>query len=221
MILGMVAATSRPGASALPEQRMLLTGVHWKEYVILREALDTPGLRMTYLEGELELMSPSKAHEKNKTLIARLIETYAFLARIPLNGYGSTTFRREALARGVEPDECWVVGRELRDEGDRPDIVLEVIETAPLLDKLAVYDGFGVPEVWLYERGTFAVYLRRKRSGYELAKRSALLAELDFARLASLVLMGDQRAALEELARGLHRPSGRRSVRRPGRKKRV
>jgi hypothetical protein len=30
-----------------------------RDYVILREALDTPGLRMTYCEGALELMSPS------------------------------------------------------------------------------------------------------------------------------------------------------------------
>lgn len=75
---------------------MLIHGVTWKDYVILREALDTPGLRMTYLEGMLELMSPSKAHERNKKTVARLIELYAFLGRLPLIGYGSTAFRREA-----------------------------------------------------------------------------------------------------------------------------
>src|SRR5436190_19438633 len=84
----------------LPEQRMLIHGVRWKDYVILREALDTPGLRMTYCEGALELMSPSRIHELRKTTIARLVELYAFLRELPLVGYGSTTFRKEAKERG-------------------------------------------------------------------------------------------------------------------------
>ena len=63
---------------------MLINGVTWKDYVILREALDTPGLRMTYCEGTLELMSPSLAHEVDKKSIARLVELYAFLRRLRL-----------------------------------------------------------------------------------------------------------------------------------------
>ena len=146
--------------------------VAWRDYVILREALDTPGLRMTFLDGRLELMSPSRAHERNNTIIARLIETYAFLLRVPLDGYGSTTFRSEAKQRGAEPDECWVREKEL-EEGEFPQIVLEVIETSPLLDKLAVYDGFGVDEVWIFERGAFAIHHRRRSGGYVKATKSA------------------------------------------------
>src|SRR5271165_5065700 len=67
----------------LPEQRMAIYGVSWKDYVILREALDTPGLRMTYCQGVLELMSPSRDHELWKKTTARLLETYAFLTRLP------------------------------------------------------------------------------------------------------------------------------------------
>ncbi|MBX3190093.1 MAG: Uma2 family endonuclease [Labilithrix sp.] len=196
----MVAATTRPVRRGLPEQRMLVSGVRWKDYVILREALDTPSLKMTYLEGDLELMSPSGANEKHKKIIARLVETYAYLLRLPFNGYGSTTFRKEAKKRGVEPDECWVLGRTL-DEGDYPDIVLEVIETAPLLDKLRVYDGLAIPEVWLFEEGRFTIHHRRKKGGYEQAGKSALLPELDFSLLARLVEIEDQQAALEELTR--------------------
>lgn len=86
----------------------------------LRDAVDTPGLRMTYCQGVLELMSPSREHELCKTSIARLVELYAFLRELPLNGYGSTTFRREAKERGVEPDECYRVGSVIRD-GELPD----------------------------------------------------------------------------------------------------
>ena len=41
----------------------------------MRETLDDfPGLRMTYLEGTLEIMSPSPEHELDKTTIGRLID---------------------------------------------------------------------------------------------------------------------------------------------------
>lgn len=199
-------------ASGLPEQRIVIYGVPWRDYVILREALDTPGLRMTYLEGALEIMSPSRAHERGKSIVARLVETYAFLSRIRLNAYGSTTFRKEAKERGAEPDECWVLDRELEDN-EFPDIVLEVIETAPLLDKLAVYDGFGVPEIWLFERGVFQIHRRKASSGYVRAAKSAFLRELDFALLARLAAKDDQQAALEALERAVRakKPKRRRA----------
>ncbi len=196
------AAASAPSTRpSLGEQRMLIHGVAWKDYVILREALDTPGLRMTYCEGTLELMSPSFAHEVDKTVIARLVEMYGFLRRLHLNGYGSTTFRRQAKERGAEPDECYCVGRVLKDEGQFPDIVLEVIHSSPLLDKLHVYIGFGVPEVWLFQNGAFEIY-RLAGDRYERAARSGFLPELDFALIARLAAYEDQQAALEEL-RGL------------------
>lgn len=193
-----VAAVSFPKV-APREQRMVVHGVRWKDYVMLREALDTPGLRLTYLEGSLELMSPSRAHERNKTTIARLIEAYALLLRLPLIGYGSTTFRKQARERGAEPDECWCVGRQMRD-AELPDVVLEVIETAPLLDKLAVYDGLEVPEVWLYEDGAFAVHRRLARGGYARAARSRFLPKLDFGLVARYVRREDQDVALAEFA---------------------
>lgn len=180
------------------EQRMVIHGVSWKDYVILREAIDTPGLRMTYCEGTLELMGPSLAHEVDKKTIARLVELYAFLRGLRLNGYGSMTFRRQAKERGAEPDECYCVGRVLKDEGQFPDIVLEVIHTSPLLDKLHVYIGFGVPEVWLFQNGAFELY-RLAGDHYDRVERSGFLPELDFALIARLAAREDQQAALEEL----------------------
>ena len=66
----MVAAAAAPVPSPIQavgdvEQRMIIHGVRWKDYVIVREALETPGLRMTYCEGTLELMRPSRRHELN------------------------------------------------------------------------------------------------------------------------------------------------------------
>jgi Uma2 family endonuclease len=200
----MAATSTQPPAPAevMGEQRMLIHGVSWKDYVILREALDTPGLRMTYCEGALELMTPSRAHELWKTTIARLIELYAFQRGLPLVGYGSTTFRHEVKERGAEPDECWCLGSIMRD-GDYPHIVLEVIATNPLLDKLLVYDGFAVPEVWLWRDGAFELYRRRGAGGYDRVERSQFLPDLDFTLAARFVTREDQDVALREFAEAI------------------
>jgi len=176
---------------------MLIYGVRWKDYVILREALDTPGLRMTFCEGALELMSPSRTHELRKTTIARLVELYAVLRELPLVGYGSTTFRNEAKERGAEPDECYRVGTLMKD-GEIPDIALEVIYMSPLLDKLHVYRGLGVPEIWLFEEGAFKLF-RLTDAGYERIERSVFLPDLDFRMIEELAVRDDQHEALREL----------------------
>jgi Uma2 family endonuclease len=196
MAVAMPHTPSEP-ARDLGEQRMLVHGVTWKDYVVLRAALDTPGLRMTYCEGMLELISPGRLHELRKKSVARLVELYAIERDLPLVGYGSTTFRQEAKERGAEPDECYRVGT-LMKEGELPDIVLEVIETNPLLDKLHVYAGFEVPEVWLFQHGAFELH-RMADAGYERIEQSGFLPDLDFGLIARLAMREDQHEALREL----------------------
>ncbi len=192
-----------------PEQRIAIGGVPWKTYVLLRDAIDEPRLKMSYCEGVLELMSPSEEHELKKKLLARLLELYAFIARVPIVGYGSTTFRQQARERGAEPDECWLVGPQPR-RGSVPDIVLEVIETSPLLDKLSLYDGLGIPEVWLFEAGKLSIYRRRSKGGYTKTRRSTFLAKLDPRLLERYAARTDHDAALHEFAARV----GKRPIRR-------
>ena len=60
------------------DQRVTLHGVSWEQYeAILAIRGESSGVRLTYLEGELELMSPSQPHEAIKTCIARLLEAWA------------------------------------------------------------------------------------------------------------------------------------------------
>lgn len=174
---------------------MLLYGVSWKEYVLLRDLFDGPSPRMTYLRGRLELMSPSTDHEMWKTNIARLVELYAHLRGLDLYGYGSATFKKEAKDRGCEPDECYLVGKDLVDV---PQIVLEVIHTNPLLDKLDVYAGLGVPEVWVFKNGAFNVY-ELEGEGYRVVPRSVHIPDLDLDLIARLAVRRDLPQALREL----------------------
>jgi hypothetical protein len=60
------------------DNRVILHGVSWDAYErILEVRGDHGGVRLTYLKGALELMSPSNDHEYVKKTIARLVEAYA------------------------------------------------------------------------------------------------------------------------------------------------
>jgi Uma2 family endonuclease len=176
------------------EQRLILSGVSWQQYETLRLTLDNfPGLRMTYLEGTLEIMTPSPEHEMSKTVIARLIERYADEMEINLNGLGSTTFRKEAKARGLEPDECYCVG----EVKEIPDIAIEITISSGGIDKLAVYRGLGVPEVWFWQGGNFSLY-RLREQGYEVIAKSEFIPELELSLLARYVRPSDQTQAVKD-----------------------
>lgn len=160
------------------EQHLTLEGVTWQQYdALVALFIDQfPALRMTYVEGTLELMTTSAEHEWLKKIIARLLEAFAEEADIDLNGYGSATFRQEAAARGLEPDECYSLG----ELGTAPDIAIEIVLTSGGIDKLAVYKGLGVQEVWFWENQRFRLYnLIDPDTGYESVSTSLLVPGLD------------------------------------------
>jgi len=195
MATAIQAPTDVPDVSTF-EHRFLLQGVPWETYVALRDALDDQsGLKMTYLEGALELMSPSTLHEDAKKIIARLLEVWAMEIDLDLRGFGGATFRREAKKRGLEADECYKLGKLEAD--DVPDLAIEVVVSSGLVDKMAVYAGLGVAEVWTWRPGTRAIVVHRLTAGvYERHDHSVLLPQLDLALLSGFVQPGENQTAL-------------------------
>jgi Uma2 family endonuclease len=141
----------------------------------------------------LEIFMPSPEHEMLKKVIARLLERYTEEVDIPLHGYGSTTFRREAKARGLKPDECYCVNtlKEL------PDFAIEVNLTSGGVDKLAVYQGLGVPEVLIWQNNKLTLYNLREEN-YREADRSQFFPDLDLHLLAKYVRPQEQPQAIKE-----------------------
>ena len=182
-----------PPVDVHAEQRFLLGGVAWHVYVALHDSLELAGSRvsMTYLEGALEFMSPSETHEDYKKIIARLLEAYAEEADLDLNGRGSTTFREERKERGLEPDECYSLG----PSTGRPDLAIEVQMSRPLVDKLKVYEGLGVREVWVWRRTRLVVHALGP-TGYATVEQSLVLPGIDLALLASFVRLGESQTGL-------------------------
>ena len=188
------------------DQYVLLRGVTWEDYerlLAVRGESSVP--RMTYLDGELELMSPSTSHEWRKTLIARLLEAWAEESDIDLNGYGSWTVRKKPRKRGLEPDECYILGTRKKP---RPDLAIEVVISSGNLDKLDVYSGLGVPEVWFWQRDTIEIHVLRGK-GYEKVARSELLPTLDFALPSRFVDHPQQTQAVREYRAALRAAGSR------------
>ncbi len=174
-----------PVAVADPDQRIILRDVSWKEFeMMLAIRGDRAGVRMTYLKGDLELMSPSRSHEGIKKTLARLLEAYAIERGPAVEGFGAWTLRNAPKERGLEPDECYVIGEV---EKDRPDLAIEVIWTSGGIDKLEVYGGLGVAEVWLWRDGDIEIYQLVEDSGYQRVGRSCVLPDLDVKLIARCV----------------------------------
>ncbi len=171
------------------DQRIILHGISWRDYCVLRDLLDDGPVRMTYLEGALEIMSPSRLHRAVKTRIAQLLELFALERDVRIQGYGSMTLRHEPKERGLEPDECYVVGPP-QTEGF-PDLAIEVSVTSGGIDKLEVYRGFGVREVWIWIDGRIGVY-GLTDAGYVERDSSDVLPGIDLHALARFAAEADQ-----------------------------
>lgn len=190
--------------SNLQEQRVVLPSVTWQQYESLLATLgDYPGLRLIYLEGTLEIFMPSAQHEMIKKVIARLLERYAEEVDIPLHGYGSTTFRLEAKAQGLEPDECYCVDtlKEL------PDLAIEVNLTSGGVDKLAIYRGLGVPEVVIWQNDRLTLYDLREAESRE-STTSQFFPNLDWNMLAQYIRPQEQPQAIKDFLKAIRSPEG-------------
>jgi Uma2 family endonuclease len=180
--------------SELAEPRIPLTNISWDQYeTMIATVGDRPRLRLSYLDGTLEIMTISPEHEMLKKMIARLLEVYALESDISLYSYGSATFRRRASTKGLEADESYC----LDDRKDIPDFAIEVVITSGAIDKMKIYAGLGIREVWVWQAGVITVQrLRSDGAGYDEFGSSALLPQLDLVVLAEHVLPEDEPQAL-------------------------
>ena len=162
---------------------VVLRAATWADYQRMQEVRgDRSAPRLAFLQGVLQIMSPSRDHESLKSFIGCLVEVWCLERGVEFSTYGSWTIEDKEAERGVEPDECYVFGRVA--EPTRPDLAIEVVWTSGGIDKLEVYRGLGVREVWIWRRGTLTAHVLREH-GYEVCAGSEALPGIDLAQLAS------------------------------------
>ena len=167
------------------EQRFVLDDVSWPDYLrMLRVMGRRRSVRLTYDCGVLEIMSPSPLHERLDRILARLIDALTEELGIPVCGTRSTTFKRQEKEKGLEPDESYYFRNEAvmrgKDKIDLrtdppPDLAIEVEVSRSALDRLDVYAGLGIPEVWRCDGEALTVHLLGDDGNYHPADRSRAL----------------------------------------------
>ncbi|MBD2300325.1 Uma2 family endonuclease [Nostoc sp. FACHB-190] len=186
-----------------PEEKFITTGVNWQMYeALLAKLEDNSHYRVTYIDGILEIVSPSIRHENLKKRLAILIERYLYLKRIRFSPMGSSTVKKQLKQAGVEPDECYAIG----EKKDIPDLAIEVNITSGSLDKLKIYQRLGVAEVWVWQFNQLKLYHLREEiptqfldtHGYEQITSSEILPELNIALLEQCVQISDDIEAIDQ-----------------------
>lgn len=142
------------------EQRTLLRNISWQTFESLLSDLgEHRSSRLTYNRGTLEIMTPLYEHEKPKEVLTALIGIIAEELNIEIARAGSTTFKRQELGRGAEPDSSFYIQNERLVRGKSkidlrndppPDLVIEIDITSSSLDSFDIYSALGVPEIWRY-----------------------------------------------------------------------
>jgi Uma2 family endonuclease len=140
------------------DAEVVLPNVSWETYERLLEDLaDCSAPRLTYDRGRLEIMSPTPEHERLNRRVNLIVETIAVELEVRYDALGSSTFNREDIARGFEPDSCFYVANAARVRGKEridlaidppPDLVIEIDITSSSIPKMPIFARVGVPEVW-------------------------------------------------------------------------
>jgi Uma2 family endonuclease len=183
------------------EGKVLLQGVSWSTYqALVWDLAEKPNKRLTYDNQWLEIMTPLPEHEANKRLLGRIVEATTEELGLEIYSLGSTTWSREDLQRGLEPDECYYITSEAQVRGKTqidltvdppPDLAIEIDITSSSLDRLKIYASLGIKEVWRFDGKQLSIYVLDSKS-YHIQTQSKVLPILNQAKLLELLSQRNQ-----------------------------
>ncbi len=200
----------RPRTESMEDSIVLLDGVTWADYERLLEIRgDRSVPRITYLEGTVEIMSPTRFHENIKSVIGCLVETWCLEKDLEFTTLGAWTIKDKKTQRGAEADECYVFGRV--PDPQRPDLAIEVEWTSGGLPKLEVWRKLGVREVWIWKDKSLRPFVLRDEQYVEVPASEALPG-IDLVLLLSFLVRPTTSQAIKDYRSALRR-GGKRKAR--------
>jgi len=160
--------TKRPSAD-----RVIISNVSWETYEsLLKDLANQSSPRLAYDQGVLEIMSPHFEHDSAKEILTYIATIALEELDFDFVAAGSTTFKREALKRGFEPDSSFYIQNAKRVRGKKrldmeidppPELLIEIDITTDSMNKFPLYLALGVPEVWRFEESVEIWILDKKR----------------------------------------------------------
>jgi Uma2 family endonuclease len=160
----------------------------WEQFKHIQKGLEgSPGVRLFFYEGVVEVLMPGQPHEIFKRVISSLLDFFFLHFNIKVTPTGSVTQEQEGLA-SAQADDSFCFG----EVKPIPDLSIEVIFTSGSIAKLMRYQALGVPEVWFWEDGLFTLH-RLSENGYTRIYKSQIpeLEKLDIELLTRCVLIGE------------------------------
>ncbi len=164
-----------------PGQRLLIHHLSWPQFEqVLAEMGDRRSSRLAYHQGTLEIRMPLPQHERHKSILGDVVKLLLEELAIDCECFGSTTFKRQDMDYGIEPDECFyiqnyraMIGKDRIDlrQDPPPDLAIEVDVTSKT--QRDAYVALGVPELWVYNDQGFQIYLLQGNT-YQAAASSPL-----------------------------------------------
>lgn len=191
-------------------QRIVLTNVSWSYYEQTLQEIGNGSIRVIFLDGMMELMSPLPEHTGIAVAIGDLIKAVAEERRIPRKSLGSTTFRRKEKSAGSEADDCFYLHEVESVKGMKrfdplvhraPDIWVEVDLFTSSIPREPICARLNVPELWRYSNDRLTVCLLTPGGIYADSETSRALPFLPlttFARFIPKMIEGDQTQVLLE-----------------------
>ena len=94
-----------------PGQTVVLENISWEEFESILEDLgENRGSRIAYDNSRLEINTLSLEHEVNKEYISDFVKVLLEELDIEFCLLGSTTFKNQAMFKGIKPDSCVSIG---------------------------------------------------------------------------------------------------------------
>ena len=146
--------------SVATEKRIVLPNVTWQKLeAILVELGPDREVHLTYDRGKLELMTPLELHRRGDRLLESLLLVVADEADETLTNLGSILLMTPENDRAIQPFSAYyldhppkpITTRELDVTGiAAPDLAIELVIKPGTMNRLAIFETLGVPEVWAY-----------------------------------------------------------------------
>ncbi len=141
---------------------VILSNISWETYnQFVEETMDKIVNPVFYFEnGNLLIMVKSAEHEFTNDFIVLFINLVCEEWQKNFGSLGSTTYRRDDLEKGFEPDSCFYFENEPKIRGVKrlnmsvhpaPALIIEVDITSLSTFRQHIFAAFGVPEIWRFD----------------------------------------------------------------------
>jgi Uma2 family endonuclease len=165
-------------------ERVYLQDVSWETYrQIVEDQMGKRSLRLTYDDGDLEIMVVSYKHENYSFTLGEIVSTISDGLELDFVAAGSTTFRGEKKKKGFEGDGSFYFknAQVIRGKSEidlnidpSPELVIEVDITHGSLSKFSILAAVGVEEIWRFD-GEGMKFYRLQGENYEEVTESVCL----------------------------------------------